>query len=113
MMTRKKAQHIKNDTYEDGLFIPLSPIRNQVTGIETLFGPRRAADGAYVLELLRALGVTNKQADTTHYVLDLLEDYGIFDDTGLSHTLLTLLPAFYEQPKVKAVPRGTPISRGH
>ena len=72
---------------------PPTPIINRVTGQETCFGPRRAYDGAYLLELLSALGCTREQVVSTRYVLDLLNEH----DLKIDKNLPNLLRAFFEQ----------------
>ena len=59
---------------------PPSPITNRRTGAETPFGPRRAYDGAYILELLSASGCTKADIDAALFVLQPLVDHG-FGDT--------------------------------
>jgi hypothetical protein len=79
--------------------IPPTPIINRRTGRETQFGPRRAFDGAYVLELLNATGCTKEEAATVAMVLKpLMENYcGKFT----IEDLLGLLQYYYphEWPK--------------
>jgi hypothetical protein len=88
---------------------PPSPIINRRTGKSTLFGARRAYDGAYVLELLNATGCTAEEAATVATVLaPLLENC----DRVTVETLLNLLSTYepYELPEwPKLKPRLTVI----
>jgi hypothetical protein len=95
MQRKIKRLHKQMDEADAaGGVIPLSPIINRVTGKATEFGNRRAYDGAYLLELLSALGCTREQVVSTRYVLDLLNEH----DLKIDKNLPNLLRAFSEQP---------------
>lgn len=92
-----KKLHKRMDAEEAaGGVIPRTPIVNRVTGRETQFGPRRAYDGPYVLELLTALGCTNEQVASTRYVLGLLDEHHL----EIGKYLLTLLRIFHDQETI-------------
>ena len=79
--------------------VPPSPIINRRTGAATHFGARRAYDGFYLLELLRATGVTNEEAATVARVLEpLLENCGRFT----IERLLESLPLYYSHNDMPA-----------
>jgi hypothetical protein len=89
-----KRLHKQMDAAEaTGGVIPPTPIINRVTGQKTPFGPRRAYDGSYLLELLSALGCTGEQVASTRYVLDLLNEH----DLKIDKSLPNLLQCFCEQ----------------
>jgi hypothetical protein len=75
---------------------PPSPIINRRTGAETPFGPRRAFDGAYILELLRATGCTRADVDAALFVLQPLIDHGFGGEKADS--LADLLQDFWAEP---------------
>jgi hypothetical protein len=68
------------------------PILNRRTGETHTFGPRRALDGAWLVEMLGASGCTKAEVDSAIFVLELLIEHGIKIDKDL----LKLLGVFYE-----------------
>jgi hypothetical protein len=80
--------------------IPPTPIINRHTGTETQFGPRRAFDGAYVLELLNASGCTAEEAKTVVTVLEpLLENCDGFTIKQFLNLLRIYHPHEWPKPK--------------
>jgi hypothetical protein len=75
---------------------PPSPIINRRTGAETPFGPRRAFDGAYMLELLAATGCTKADIEAAIFVLQPLIDHGFGGEKADS--LVELLQDFWAPP---------------
>jgi len=75
---------------------PPSPIINRRTGAQTPFGPRRAFDGAYMLELLAATGCTKADVDAALFVLQPLADHGFGGEKV--GDLIGLLPHFWAPP---------------
>lgn len=75
---------------------PSTPIINRRTGAQTPFGPRRAFDGAYKLELLVASGCTNADVDAARFVLQPLVEHGfVREKVG---DLIVLLQLFCAPP---------------
>jgi hypothetical protein len=68
------------------------PVLNRRTGEEHPFGPRRAYDGAWALEMLGASGCTRAEVDAAIFVLEPLNGHGVKIDKGL----LKLLANFHE-----------------
>jgi len=58
------------------------------------FGPRRAFDGAWVMEMLGASGCTREEVNAAIFVLEPLIEYGVKIDSDL----LKLLAWFCEPP---------------
>lgn len=63
---------------------PPTPIENLRTGRFTHFGPRRAYDGSYVLELLAAKGVTQSDVESLRFIALALHD-GAEGKGGFTH----------------------------
>jgi hypothetical protein len=74
---------------------PTPKITNRRTGYVKEFGPRRAIDGAYVLEVLAASGCWTDDIEGAQRVLSALVEHDCGDWTV--GQLLGLLPLFREQ----------------
>ena len=70
------------------------PVLNRRTGELHEFGLRRAFDGAWVLELLSAIGCTKEQVDAAIFVLQPLIDHRV----KINAKLLQQLTIFHELP---------------
>jgi hypothetical protein len=75
---------------------PPTPIMNLRTGQLTHFGPRRAYDGAYIIELLAAKGIQQRDIDSFRFVaqaicpmFEHLKIRELADLSGLFHEQLT------------------------
>lgn len=79
---------------------PVKTIKSRKTGNVSHFGPRRAFDNAYVIELLGASGVTPEEAATCVYVLQPLVDVGLgdIDAKDIVETLSALGGMIRERP---------------
>lgn len=92
-MLRKIARlHRQMDAAEAAGGVQPPPIVNRRTGEVRPFGPRRAFDGAWVIEMLGASGCTKEEVDGAIFVLEPLIEHGIKIDKDL----LELLTIFYE-----------------
>jgi hypothetical protein len=70
------------------------PVLDRRTGEMREFGPRRAFDGAWVLEMLSASGCTKEQVDAAIFVLEPMIEHSVKIDADL----VGLLTTFYELP---------------
>ena len=68
------------------------PVFNRRTGEEHTFGPRRAYDGAWVIEMLGASGCIKSEVDAAIFLLEPLIEYGV----KIDESLLRLLTIFHE-----------------
>jgi hypothetical protein len=73
------------------------PVLNRRTGEHHTFGPRRAYDGAWVLEMLGASGCTKSEVDAAIFVLEPLIKHGVKINKGL----LSLLTMFNDPVDIK------------
>jgi hypothetical protein len=84
--------HQRMDAAEASGGVQPPPVVNRRTGEETTFGPRRAYDGAWVLEMLGASGCKYSDVEAAIFVLEPLIERGIKIDKNL----LELLTMFSE-----------------
>ena len=73
------------------------PVLNRRTGETRTFGPRRAYDGAWIIEMLGASGCTRSEVNAAIFVLEPLIEYGV----KIDKELLKLLALFYNPVPVK------------
>jgi hypothetical protein len=77
------------------MFTPRTPVAHTKTGELTPFGPRRACDGAYLVELFAATGHTSAELKGALAIFETLEIAGIVSKdydwlrNGLSLSLTT------------------------
>ena len=63
------------------------PVINRKTGEKTEFGPRRADDGAWVLEMLGAYGCSKAEVEAAIFVLEALIEHNVKIDKDLPNLL--------------------------
>lgn len=88
-LSRLRKQMAAADAAE---WVQPPPVLNRRTGEEHKPGPRRAYDGAWLLEMLGASGCTSAEVDAAIFVLEPLIGHGVKIDKGL----LKLLANFHE-----------------
>ena len=85
------------------------PVINRKTSEKTEFGPRRAYDGAWVLEMLRAYGCTKAEVEATIFVLEGLIEHDVKIDKDLPN-LLRMFSELRRRAQTLAVPHNRRVT---
>jgi hypothetical protein len=92
LQRKLRRRHRQMDAADAAGGVQPPPVLNRRTGETTTFGPRRAYDGSWMLEMLGASGCTKAEVEAAIFVLEPLIERGVKIDKDL----LELLTVFYE-----------------